>query len=176
MNEPPSVRSASFGDVEQLSSMGSKAFLHAYGNTAAESDIERHVDAHFGIAAIYAEMQRPGVQYFMATTSNGCVGLLKLRDKTAPVEIDGENVLEIQQLYVSSDHQRKGVGVLLMDCAVQVAKDRGADGVWLSVWSEAKWATAFYRRYGFTEIGTALFHIYATKYVDNILWLPTPPD
>jgi ribosomal protein S18 acetylase RimI-like enzyme len=174
MNEPPVIRAASVGDIEQLSSTGSKAFLDTYGNVGSEPDIEEHVYAHFSPAAISAEMQRPDVQYFLATTTSGCLGLLKLRDATAPAEIDVETTLQIEQIYVSSEHQRQGVGILLMDRAVRVARDRGADGIWLSVWSEADRAIAFYRRYGFTKHGTVPFYLGTTQQVDYVMWLPTP--
>ena len=173
MSELPVVRAAGIDDVEQLSSTGSGAFRDAYGASAPESDIAQHVDAHFGVDAIYAEVQRSDVEYFMATDDGECAGFVKLRASPPPSDIRAETALEVQQLYVASSYQRKGVGRLLMNRVVQHARERAVDGIWLTVWSEAEWATGFYRRYGFSERGKVPFYLGSTKHVDYVMWLPT---
>ena len=79
---------------------------------------------------------------------------------------------EVQQVYVRTDCQRMGVGRGLMDAAVEASKQRGAAGVWLSVWKKAQWATSFYVGYGFSSLGETPFHIGKTRYTDFLMWLP----
>lgn len=169
------VRIANDDDAEALSTTGSRAFRDAYGGTAPDTDIDRHVESYFSITEIRAELQRPGVDYFIATQGADCAGLAKLRMGPSPGVIDADDAIEVQQLYVSSDHQRKGVGRLLIDQVLEIARARGAAGIWLSVWSEADWATAFYRSCGFVERGTMPFNLGTTEHIDYVMWLPTAP-
>ena len=67
--------------------------------------------------------------------------------------------------------QRKGIGRALMDWAVATAREQGRAGLWLSVWQDADWATAFYQRYGFRQVGTAEFWLGRTRFEDDLMWL-----
>ena len=67
--------------------------------------------------------------------------------------------------------QRAGVGQMLVRRAVDVAREAGVGGIWLSVWTEADWATAFYRKCGFAPLGELEFFLGRTRYVDYLMWL-----
>jgi len=73
---------------------------------------------------------------------------------------------------VDAAWHRKGVGRALMDRAVAAAREQGCAGLWLSVWQDADWATAFYEAYGFRTTGTAEFRLGRTCYEDYLMWLP----
>ena len=78
--------------------------------------------------------------------------------------------VEVQQLYVDTGFQRRGVGHTLMHEAVQAARDLAVAGIWLSVWTEADWATAFYEKFGFRSLGEVDFWLADTHYVDYLMW------
>jgi hypothetical protein len=40
------------------------------------------------------------------------------------------------------------------------------------VWTEAHWATAFYRKFGFIALGELDFYLGRSHYVDYLMWLP----
>jgi ribosomal protein S18 acetylase RimI-like enzyme len=99
-------------------------------------------------------------------------GFLKLRHGAIPSQVPLANGIEVQQLYVAPDQQRKGVGRLLSDRSVAVAQEQGADGLWLSVWQEADWAVNFYRAYGYRTVGTADFWLGKSHFTDFLMCLP----
>jgi diamine N-acetyltransferase len=166
------IRVASESDVAELSAIGSKVFWDAYGGTAPDEDIEDHVSSFFSEEYIQNEIVRHEVTYHMAVENDRCAGLIKVRDSKVPELIDAAATMEVQQLYVSTDFQRRGIGALLLDEAVTTAKNRGVDGVWLSVWEDADWATSFYDKYGFTSKGDITFVLASTEYTDHLMWLP----
>jgi ribosomal protein S18 acetylase RimI-like enzyme len=84
--------------------------------------------------------------------------------------VPAAEALEVQQLYVDTELQRKGVGRMLMDRAVAAARREGYKGVWLSVWQDADWATGFYEAYGFQRVGTAEFWLGQSKFMDYLMW------
>lgn len=163
---------ANSNDVGELAAIGSAVFWDAYGGTAPDADIERHVAKNFGAAAIAEEIVSPAVRYLKACEGSELAGLIKMRDSEVPELLAGKTAVEIQQLYVSVDFQRRGVGALLIDAAADVVRSRGIDGIWLSAWSEADWATSFYRKCGFAALGKIPFMLADVEYIDYLMWLP----
>lgn len=166
------VREAVEGDLTALAELGSEVFWDSYGGTAPDEDIAAHVDAFFSARAVEEEFGRPTIKYFVATDGRNMAGLIKTREGAVPDLIDAPSALEVQQLYVSVDFQRRGVGALLMDSAMAEAQRREIAGVWLSVWTEADWATGFYLKYGFTSRGEIAFMLANQEYTDYLMWKP----
>ena len=166
------VRVAVREDVPGLAALGRSVFLATYGPTSDPDDIDMHLQRHFSEAAVSAAMTDPDVQYLVATEGDSYAGLVKLRDNATHALVPATSAIEVQQVYVSTEHQRKGVGRALMDAAVETASRRGVAGVWLSVWRRADWATSFYTDYGFRSLGEVSFDIGTTRYVDFLMWLP----
>ncbi len=165
------LRPAVTDDAPALAEVGRSAFWDAYGGTASDGDIAAHVDRYFGIDAIRQEMSLPRVTYLIASEADACAGLVKIRDGSPPECVDADTAVEVQQIYVSTGFQRRGVGGLLMDSTVAHARERLVDGIWLSVWSEADWAITFYKKYGFRASGTADFELGSEVHLDHIMWL-----
>ena len=166
------IRLATAADAPELAAVGSRVFRDAYGGTAPDDDIADHLEAFFSEPVVRAEISRPDVTYYMATEDDHCAGLVKVRDSDVPALVFADSAVEVQQLYVSMDFQRRGVGALLLDAVVAATRLRGIDGIWLSVWTDADWATKFYIKYGFESRGEVTFSLAATDFIDYLMWLP----
>lgn len=166
------VRKATIADVPALSQVGSGAFVQAYAGTADPEDIVQHVENYFGVSAIASEIACDNVSYYMASVGDRCAGLVKVRTGAVPVALPSDNVMEVQQLYVATDIQRGGIGGSLMDQATIFGRENSADGIWLSVWEDAVWATKFYMKYGFEPMGELSFRLGTTAYRDLLMYLP----
>jgi ribosomal protein S18 acetylase RimI-like enzyme len=166
------VRRATPDDVEAITALASRSFTDAYAESSSEDDLARHVEAHFGLAAIASELEKPGNQYFVADDGGTLVGMIKLRAGELPEALPEPTAIEVQQLYVDTRSQRGGIGSSLMECAIETARVAGVGGVWLSVWTEAEWAVSFYRKCGFAALGELDFYLGETHYVDHLMWRP----
>ena len=51
----------------------------------------------------------------------------------------------------------RGVAPALMDAALDAARARGAQTLWLGVWERNPRAVAFYAKYGFVRVGEHTF-------------------
>lgn len=166
------VRRATVDDVKALAEAGRRLFTAAYGNISGAEDLATHIDDYFSIGAVASEIETEGVQYHLAMYRDVIAGFLKLRRGAIPKQVPLANGFEVQQLYVAPDHQRKGIGRLLSDRAVVVAREEDSDGLWLSVWQEADWAVNFYRSYGYHTVGTADFWLGKSRFTDLLMCLP----
>lgn len=165
------IRAGTDADVEALAETGRRLFTAAYGNISGADDLAAHVDDYFSEATVSSELGRDDVQYDLAMDGDDIVGFLKTRRSPVPNQVPLSNGIEVQQLYVSPDQQRKGIGRMLTDRAVSIAREWGADGLWLSVWQEADWAVNFYRAYGYRTVGTADFWLGRSHFTDFLMCL-----
>lgn len=79
---------------------------------------------------------------------------------------------ELSKCYVHPDHHGAGVAHALMAASLEVARDRGAVGMWLGVNQENARARAFYERSGFTVVGTKHFTVGTRIEDDYVLERP----
>ena len=166
------INAATPDEVDVLASTGSRLFVQTYGNISGAEDLASHVEEYFGEESVSKEVSAPGVEYFLAFDKGDIAGFLKVRNSEIPADVPATSATEVQQLYVDTDHQRKGIGWRLMDQAVAVARQRNDEGVWLSVWQEADWAIHFYQAYGFHTVGTTNFWLGDSKFSDYLMWFP----
>ena len=162
---------ASVADAEALAAAGERLFVQAYGKYSRPDDLQLHVEQYFGRENVSAELQKRGVSYTVAYDDDAIAGFIKMSRGATPDSIPAAEAIEVQQLYVDADRQRKGVGRSLMDRAVATARNEGHAGLWLSVWQDADWATGFYEAYGFRRSGTAEFRLGQSRFTDHLMWL-----
>jgi GNAT superfamily N-acetyltransferase len=73
--------------------------------------------------------------------------------------------MELRQLYVLRPWHGAGIGAALMEWALGEARRRGAEQMFLSVFTDNRRARRFYARYGFEEVGT--YHFMVGTHADD---------
>jgi len=93
---------------------------------------------------------------FAAFDEDRVVGIITLSENFA-IYTDG-NHGTINELYVAPEYRSRGVGKMLLDKAVSLAKERDWQRIEVTAPFGEKWAgtIAFYLREGFTEAGPKL--------------------
>jgi len=167
-----SVREASIEDVDVLAHIGSSSFRDAYQDHSNLNDIESHINEYFTATAVRNEIEQQRCRYLLALVDGESAGLAKVRRAACPVAGGTANAVELQQLYVLSTMQRHGLGRRLITDVVAFAQENATEGVWLSAWEFADWATSFYKRNGFTTLGKVDFKLGTTTYIDLLMWRP----
>jgi len=170
------IREATADDVATISAIGHESFRTAYENTCEPDDLISHLEEFFGEVAIHGEMGVPGRYYLLALNSALPAGFVKISDSRRPEEIPASRAFELHQVYVLPEQQRFGIGGKLIEAAARFARDKAADGIWLTVWEEAPWAINCYRKYGFEVVGTTDFRLGKTVYTDLLMWRPVELD
>ena len=165
------IRLAGLADVEAIADVGVESFTATYRDTTTADDLAAHLEQHFRAGAVRRELGRQECHYLLAIVDTKPAGFIKLRDDQYPAAIPAAAPLEIQMLYIRPAHQRLGLGGRLVEAAAEFARQRAAQGLWLSTWEEADWAIDFYRKVGFRPVGTQEFRVGQTPYTDILMWL-----
>lgn len=78
--------------------------------------------------------------------------------------------MEIHQIYVLKTFHRRGIGSLLMDGIAELAKSKGADGLFLGVWENSPWAIRFYEGWGMRKVGKQIFRVGSDDQTDWLMY------
>lgn len=88
-----------------------------------------------------------------------------------PVDGTNDKALEIERIYVLKEFQGIRVGKILFDKAIEVAKKKNSDYVWLGVWEENPKAIHFYKKNGFLEFDKHIFKLGNDEQTDIMMKL-----
>jgi ribosomal protein S18 acetylase RimI-like enzyme len=140
-----------------ISVIGTVSFYEAYFEQDTPADIANYITESFGTELIERELADPSVSYHIAYLNEKAVGYAKLvRDSMAEGADDGRGI-EVKRIYTLERVWGKGVGDRLLAHCKKVAKESGAEYIWLGVWEENARALRFYAKHGFRRVGTVTF-------------------
>ena len=145
--------------------------MQAYGPTHPEPDLSRYLARAYSVEAIADAIEGEGSRVFVVEGSDGAPIAYAHMCATEefPTGVAGRSAVEILRFYVDGAFQGRRIGAELMNHCCDVAKQAGADVIWLQVWSQAPWAIGFYRRLGFEVVGTKPFYFGERVDEDNVM-------
>lgn len=153
-------RDAAPGDGPELAAMAARCFTDTFGHLYRPADLATFLDSAFGADGLPRQIDDPDFAIRLATHDGRIVGFAKIGPNVLPFpDAEGAKAVELYQLYVLADHHGDGVGPALMDWTIATARAQGADTLTLTVFTENHRAQAFYRRYGFVDVGRIDFPV-----------------
>lgn len=158
--EAYTIRRCTRRDAEAIASLGARLFVQAYGPTHPEPERSRYLAKAYSIDVIAEAIEGEDSSIFAVEDSHGApIAYAHMISTTElPPGVDGGRAFEIVRFYVDGAHQGRGVGAMLMNHCCDVARQAGADVIWLQTWSQASWAIGFYLRLGFKIVGRKPFY------------------
>lgn len=153
----PPIRKADVSDAKGLSLLAERTFRDAFAAMNTAEDIELHCQNSYSEAIQAGEISNQNMVTLLAEEDGRLVGFAQLRWGGAPDCVLGRLPGEIQRLYVVSDWHGKGIAQDLMSACLEKLRIRSSDTVWLGVWERNPRAIAFYKKFGFAEVGDHVF-------------------
>lgn len=150
-------RGARVADAAVIDRIFDTSFCDAFAHLYSSEDLESFRSS-IGIADWEREIEDPRFAFRIAEVEGVPVGYLKLGPMRLPVEPNGPALL-LDQLYVLKGHHGTGIAQALMDWALEEARGRGAQELYLTVYIDNHRARAFYDRYGFEAVGRYVFKV-----------------
>jgi GNAT superfamily N-acetyltransferase len=150
-------RDATAADAAVLADLHRCSFVETFGDLYRPEDLEAFL-LRLSKEGFRGELLDGEHQVRFAEADGTPVAFVKLGPITLPV-VPEQAALEFRQLYVLKPYQGAGIAHALADWAIQEARRRGAEELYLSVFTENHRAKAFYRRYGFAYVGPYRFMV-----------------
>jgi ribosomal protein S18 acetylase RimI-like enzyme len=144
-------RPATVGDAATLDRLFETSFCDTFAHLYRAEDLEAFLSS-FDVADWAAQLRDPAFAFRIAEVDGQAVAYVKLGPMKLPVETDRPAIL-LDQLYVLKEHHGVGIAHALMDWAVDEARRREAEEMYLTVFVDNHRARRFYDRYGFEPVG-----------------------
>ena len=150
-------RTAGTDDAAALAALGAATFVDTFGHLYHPDDLALFLRSHTA-EAWTRELADPAFAVRMAEADGALIGYAKLGPPHLPFEPRGE-AAELRQLYVVEAAKGAGIAATLMTWVIDQARDRRADHLYLSVFTENPRAQRFYAKFGFEEEGRYAFMV-----------------
>lgn len=165
----PVIRRAELSDAQALAELAERTFRDTFEATNTPDDMNLHCASYYSEAIQGQEISDPKMATLVCDHEDQLVGFAQLRWGHTPDCIKAERPAEIQRLYVREAWHGKGIAQDLMSESIVLAEAAGADQVWLGVWEHNPRALAFYRKWGFSEVGDHIFPVGSDPQRDIIM-------
>ena len=158
-------------EILQLQEIGRQTFYETFSESNTEENMKSYLEDGFSIDKITNELNDENAEFYFAKIDDKIIGYLKLNFGQSQTELKDDKALEIERIYVLKEFHAKKVGQILYDKAIEIAKQKNADYVWLGVWEENPRAINFYKKNGFVEFDKHIFKLGEDEQTDIMMKL-----
>ncbi len=158
-------------EIEQLQKIGRQTFQETFSESNSEENMKSYLEEGFSSEKLITELNDINAEFYFAKLDNEVIGYLKLNFGESQTELKDHKALEIERIYVSKEFHGKNVGQLLYSKAIEIAKDKNVNYVWLGVWEENLRAINFYKKNGFVEFDKHIFKLGDDEQTDIMMKL-----
>jgi len=156
--ETVSLRRATADDAAMLAVVGTATFLEAYTWALPGADIVDFCTQHHTTEAYARYLAKPSTRITLAVTGDDApVGYAMICEPDLAGFDLRPTDIELKRIYLFSRYRPGGNGQRLLDAAIADARELGCKRMLLGTNAGNARAIAFYRRNGFTEVGSRTF-------------------
>ena len=158
-------------EILQLQEIGRRTFYETFSESNTEENMKDYLGKGFSIDKLTTELNDINAEFYFAKIDQEIIGYLKLNFGESQTEIKDDEAFEIERIYVLKEFHGKKVGQILYNKAIEIAKQKNADYVWLGVWEENQRAINFYKKNGFVEFDKHIFKLGNDEQTDIMMKL-----
>lgn len=144
-------RDAGVEDATLLGEIGRKSFTETFGHLYTPENLATFLLNHDEVNW-RGELADPRYKVRLGFIGGENVAYAKIGPPSLPFEVRGPTV-ELRQFYVLKPWQGAGIAAEMMDWVLAETRRRGAEALYLSVFTENIRAQRFYAGYGFEAVG-----------------------
>jgi len=165
------IENVTVNDIEKLQVIGKQTFHETFFESNSDENMKNYLDEGFSTEKLIAELKDKNSEFYFATIDKKIIGYLKINFGESQTELKENKALEIERIYVSKEFHGKSVGQLLYNKAIQIAKYKAVEYVWLGVWEENQRAISFYKKNGFVAFEKHIFKLGNDEQTDIMMKL-----
>jgi ribosomal protein S18 acetylase RimI-like enzyme len=154
---PIKIRKVAVSELEIIQEISIQTFIETFAGVNTAENLAHYIQENLNLNQLSSELSNRDSHFYLASLGNETLGYLKVNFGFAQTEKHNANAMEIQRIYVSKAFHGKKIGQLLLDEALKMAQQNGADSIWLGVWEENNRALHFYAKNGFEVFDKHVF-------------------
>ena len=149
-------------DVALLAELGSQTFIESHGHCASKEDVEAYMNTNYSLAACEQELNEQKNIYHFIYYNNKPAGYSKIILNSAAPAVAATNITKLDRIYVLQKFYNMKLGLALLNFNIELSKNNNQSGMWLYTWIENERAVNFYKKAGFSIIGSYDFRVSPT--------------
>jgi len=165
------IQKATSNDIKQLQKIGRQTFSETFSSSNTEENMHEYLAEGFSNKKLTNELNHEKSEFYFALSENKVIGYLKINFGVSQTELKDEKAIEIERIYVLKEFHGKKIGQVLYEKAIEIAKQKNADYVWLGVWEKNPRAIRFYKKNGFVEFDKHIFKLGNDEQTDIMMKL-----
>jgi ribosomal protein S18 acetylase RimI-like enzyme len=160
MNELlPQISKVTTDEVDFLRAISVQTFTETFAHQNSEVDMQKYILEKLSVEKLNSEINSKGSAFYFLKSHNQIIGYLKLNTGESQTELKNNISLEIERIYVLQEFHGKQCGQILLNKAIEIAKELQYQYIWLAVWEHNVKAIAFYNKNGFIEFDKHTFQL-----------------
>jgi len=145
------IREATVDDAKLIADISHQTFYETFSAHNTKEDMDKFLNQQFTKGKLMLEVGAKENIFLLAYDGDNIAGYVKIRDERIPLSLGTVNALEIARIYAMKSQIGKGVGSLLMQSCIGIARQKNKDCLWLGVWEKNQRAIDFYTKWGFEK-------------------------
>lgn len=163
------IRRCNLEDLLILQEISIQTFTDTFQNQNSPENLKVYLERAYNTEQLQMELSNPSSEFYFIYFNDLHAGYLKINVNDAQSERIADESLEIERIYIRSEFKKKGLGTYLINKAIEIAICKKKKMIWLGVWEKNENAIAFYKKMGFTQIGSHSFYMGDEEQIDFIL-------
>ncbi len=151
------VRYATNEDAVLIADISRQTFYETFAPENRKEDMDKFLSEQFTRGKLIMEVANMENIFLLAYSGDVVAGYAKLREAIQPKKLQNVKTLEIARIYAMTSMIGKGIGHLLMQTSISIAKEKGKEIIWLGVWEKNIRAIDFYKKWGFEKFDASDF-------------------
>jgi len=168
-----SIVSAKIEDVPLLAEMGKVSFIRSHGHSATQDVITEYVTEKYSHDAVRAELVNAAGICNIIYHDHRPAGYSKIVLSVPHANIHATGITKLERLYLLEEFYGQKLGYELLRYNISLSQKKGDTGMWLFVWEGNQRAVRFYKKAGFSVIGSHDFKLTETHSNPNYQMLLT---
>lgn len=145
------VRLGTKQDAGLIADMSRQTFYDTFASQNTKEDMDKFMNEQFTRETLMEEVGAENNIFLLAYDEEQPVGYARIRENNNPPSLGTSNAIEIARIYAATTAIGKGIGKVLMQKCIEIAKARDRELVWLGVWEKNQRAIDFYIKWGFEK-------------------------
>jgi ribosomal protein S18 acetylase RimI-like enzyme len=149
-----SIVRATDKDGQLLASIGRTSLRESHGSSAPVADMNTYLNENYTRIAFEKEIKDLNNLYHIIYHNDQPAGYCKIIFNSPHPNIESKSVSKLERLYLLKDFYSLGLGFELLLFNIELSIKNHQEGLWLYVWKGNDRAISFYKKIGFTIIGS----------------------
>lgn len=156
-------------DILMLQEIGVETFTDAFGALNTPENMKTYLAQAFNLTQLEMQLSNVDSSFYFIYADDEIAGYIKVNVGATQTEHMGDECLEVERIYIRKQFQGQGLGVHLINKAMELANEQHKKKIWLGVWEKNSGAIRFYKKMGFVKTGTHVFYMGEEEQTDFLM-------